>query len=81
MSRPSHPPWPPTARVSVRGIEQADNSGDKDTADIFTEISRGVDKYLWLVEAHLGSSAARETSGMPVMASQEQPTTTGKEGL
>ena len=27
---------------------------DKDTADIFTEISRGVDKYLWFVEAHLG---------------------------
>ncbi|HZC01827.1 MAG TPA: DNA starvation/stationary phase protection protein Dps, partial [Gammaproteobacteria bacterium] len=27
--------------------------GDKDSADIFTEISRGVDKYLWFVEAHL----------------------------
>jgi starvation-inducible DNA-binding protein len=41
--------------TSVRqGIEQADARGDKDTADIFTEISRGVDKYLWFVEAHLG---------------------------
>ena len=49
--------------TSVRqGIEQADTRGDKDTADIFTEISRGVDKYLWLVEAHLGSSARQETS-------------------
>jgi starvation-inducible DNA-binding protein len=36
-------------------IDQADQLGDKDTADIFTEISRGVDKYLWFVEAHLGS--------------------------
>jgi starvation-inducible DNA-binding protein len=35
-------------------IEQSDELGDRDTADIFTEISRGVDKYLWFVEAHLG---------------------------
>jgi starvation-inducible DNA-binding protein len=34
-------------------INQSDELGDKDTADIFTEISRGVDKYLWFVEAHL----------------------------
>ena len=37
-----------------RGIAQADALGDTDTADIFTEIARGVDKYLWFVEAHLG---------------------------
>ena len=37
-----------------RAIEQTDVRGDRDTADIFTEISRGVDKYLWFVEAHLG---------------------------
>jgi starvation-inducible DNA-binding protein len=35
-------------------IDQSDELGDRDTADIFTEISRGVDKYLWFVEAHLG---------------------------
>lgn len=34
-------------------IEKADDLGDKDTADLFTEISRGVDKWLWFVEAHL----------------------------
>lgn len=33
-------------------IDQADKLGDKDTADLFTEISRGVDKWLWFVEAH-----------------------------
>ena len=27
--------------------------GDLDTADLFTEVSRGIDKWLWFVEAHL----------------------------
>jgi len=46
--------------TSVRqGIEQADALGDRDTADIFTEISRGVDTYLWFVEAHLAGSEER----------------------
>jgi starvation-inducible DNA-binding protein len=35
-----------------RGIDQAGEIGDQDTADIFTEISRSVDKDLWFVEAH-----------------------------
>jgi starvation-inducible DNA-binding protein len=30
-----------------------DDSDDLDTADLFTEISRGIDKWLWFVEAHL----------------------------
>jgi starvation-inducible DNA-binding protein len=39
---------------SVRAaIGQTDELGDADTADVFTEISRGVDKWLWMVEAHL----------------------------
>ena len=39
--------------VVRQGIDRADEMGDKDTADIFTEISRSVDKDLWFVEAHL----------------------------
>jgi starvation-inducible DNA-binding protein len=38
------------ARVS---IDASDELRDKDTADLFTEISRGIDKWLWFVEAHL----------------------------
>lgn len=34
-------------------IDKADKAGDKDTADLFTGVSRGADKDLWFVEAHL----------------------------
>jgi len=34
-------------------IESASKLGDADTADLFTEVSRGVDKLLWFVEAHM----------------------------
>jgi starvation-inducible DNA-binding protein len=35
-----------------RAIDSANELGDLDTADLFTEISRGIDKWLWFVEAH-----------------------------
>ncbi|MEL6440520.1 MAG: DNA starvation/stationary phase protection protein Dps [Cyanobacteria bacterium J06621_8] len=34
-------------------IGRIDNLGDADTADLYTEISRAVDKRLWFLEAHL----------------------------
>ena len=37
-------------------IDQADDLDDADTADMFTEISRGIDKWLWFVEAHTQAS-------------------------
>ena len=36
-----------------KAINDANDISDLDTADLFTEISRGVDKWLWFVEAHL----------------------------
>ncbi len=39
-------------RLAREGIEIAAGAKDQDTADIFTEISRGTDKWLWMVEAH-----------------------------
>jgi len=33
-------------------IDEAAKLEDADTADLFTEISRGIDKWLWFVEAH-----------------------------
>lgn len=35
------------------GIDAAGAAGDADTADLYTGISRGADKMLWFLEAHL----------------------------
>jgi len=34
-------------------IDKTSELGDQDTADLFTEVSRAIDKDLWFVEAHL----------------------------
>lgn len=36
-----------------RAIDKTDELGDADTADLYTEISRNIDKRLWFLEAHL----------------------------
>lgn len=38
-----------------QNIDDSDELGDQDTADLFTEVSRGIDKDLWFVEAHIQS--------------------------
>jgi len=38
-------------------IGAADALGDADTADLFTGISRDLDKYLWFLDAHLQEKA------------------------
>jgi starvation-inducible DNA-binding protein len=35
-----------------KNIDTTDEIGDKDTADLYTGISRNLDKLLWFVEAH-----------------------------
>jgi starvation-inducible DNA-binding protein len=41
------------AATTRKAIDEADELGDKDTADLFTEVSRVLDKSLWFLEAHL----------------------------
>jgi len=40
-------------KAARKAIDQANELNDLDTADLFTEVSRGIDKWLWFVEAHL----------------------------
>ncbi len=35
-----------------KNIDVTDELGDKDTSDLYTGVSRGIDKLLWFVEAH-----------------------------
>jgi starvation-inducible DNA-binding protein len=46
-----------------KNIDALQQLGDADSADILTEISRGIDKWLWFVEAHqqdlVGGNGAR----------------------
>jgi starvation-inducible DNA-binding protein len=41
------------AATTRAAIDRADELGDLDTADLFTGVSRGLDKSLWFLEAHL----------------------------
>lgn len=45
------------AQAVRSAIDAADRAGDKNTADLFTEVSRTIDKCLWLVEAQLHADA------------------------
>ena len=38
------------ARLAIKAAADAEDHG---TSDIFTEVSRGTDKWLWMVEAHV----------------------------
>jgi starvation-inducible DNA-binding protein len=40
-------------KAARKAINDTNDLGDLVTADLFTEVSRGIDKWLWFVEAHL----------------------------
>jgi starvation-inducible DNA-binding protein len=44
-------------RMVRAAIDETARLGDADTADLFTGVSREIDKYLWFVEAHLQEKA------------------------
>jgi starvation-inducible DNA-binding protein len=44
------------AASTRRAMDESDKLGDMDTNDLFTEVSRQVDKDLWFLDAHLQSA-------------------------
>ena len=44
-------------------IDASADAGDADTADVFTEVSRGIDKQLWFLEAHVQEPMGRIRDG------------------
>jgi starvation-inducible DNA-binding protein len=49
-----------TARITMEEMNELEDAG---SADVLTEISRGVDKWLWFVEAHAQGSSAEFADG------------------
>lgn len=45
------------ANAIRKNIDEADEAGEPDTADVFTQVSRAVDKQLWFLEAHVQEPA------------------------
>ena len=45
--------FPRFGKAARKSLEEANDFDDLDTADLLTEVSRGIDKWLWFVEAHL----------------------------
>ena len=41
------------ANAIRENIDETEEAGDPGTADLFTEVSRGLDKQLWFLEAHI----------------------------
>ena len=54
-----------------RAIDETGDRGDQGSADICTEISRGVDQWLWFVEAHVQSRP--KTFSLSLQADEESP--------
>ena len=44
-------------KAARTAIDETGELGDADTADLFTQVSREIDKYLWFLEAHLQDKA------------------------
>jgi starvation-inducible DNA-binding protein len=61
----------PYAKHIREAINKTNELGDADTADLYTEVSRTIDKRLWFLEAHLQASATNEKDGAATTKTQQ----------
>ena len=45
--------FPRIGKAARKSLKEANDFDDLDTADLLTEVSRGIDKWLWFVKAHV----------------------------
>jgi starvation-inducible DNA-binding protein len=62
----------PYAAHLRKAINTTNNLGDADTADLYTEISRTIDKRLWFLEAHLQGSTLNVGDGTTSATSRQK---------
>ena len=51
------------ANAVRQNIDDTDEAGDAGTSDLFTEVSRGVDKQMWFLEAHVQEPTGQMRDG------------------
>ncbi|GLK76508.1 DNA protection during starvation protein [Methylopila jiangsuensis] len=51
------------ANAIRENVDQTDEAGDAGTSDLFTEVSRAVDKQLWFLEAHVKEPTGQMRDG------------------
>ncbi|MBP5975373.1 DNA starvation/stationary phase protection protein Dps [Brasilonema sp. CT11] len=63
----------PYAKHVREAIHKTDDLGDLDTADLYTEVSRTIDKRLWFLEAHLQAAVTQNgNSTVGTVKTEEQ---------
>ena len=58
-------------RGARKALDEATALNDADTADLFTEISRGTDKSRWMVEAHVQDAQVEAEQALESSASRD----------
>ncbi|BCL34561.1 DNA starvation/stationary phase protection protein Dps [Nostoc sp. MS1] len=61
----------PYAKHLREAIAKTDDLGDADTADLYTEVSRTIDKRLWFLDAHLQAAAVKGENGTSASKTQQ----------
>jgi starvation-inducible DNA-binding protein len=62
----------PYAKHIRQAIDTTNDLGDADTADLYTEVSRTIDKRLWFLEAHLQAAEVKSENSATSAKTKEK---------